>query len=138
MRVSESRAELVRAMPSGSKMFYKVKDQQCGAHYFQQCEVQLHNYTIKRLNDYTDTTNTQKSSFFIFTSSFFFAMQKKCITFAVANNFIVMRINSKREKSTATLCITAYGRYWSVNECYPPPINFHSQVHLFMHALVIC
>ena len=38
LRVSESRAELVRAMPSGSKMFYEVKDQQCGANYDQQCE----------------------------------------------------------------------------------------------------
>ena len=26
LRVSESRAELVRAMPSGSKMFYEVKE----------------------------------------------------------------------------------------------------------------
>ena len=26
LRVSENRAELVRAMPSGSKMFYKVKE----------------------------------------------------------------------------------------------------------------
>ena len=53
-------------------------------------------------------------------------MQKKCITFAAVNNFYSNEDeDSKEENTTATLCEAAHGRYWSVNECYPPPpINF--------------
>ena len=79
-------------------MFYKVKDQQC--------EAQLNAYT----------------KIFIFTSSFFFAMQKKCITFVAVNNFYSNEDeDSKEENTTATLCEAAHSRYRSVNECYPPP-----------------
>ena len=49
-------------------------------------------------------------------------MQKKCITFAAANNFYSNEDeDSKEENTTATLCEAAHSRYWSVNECSPPP-----------------
>ena len=52
-------------------------------------------------------------------------MQKKCITFAAVNNFYSNEDeDSKEENTTATLCEAAHSRYRSVNECYPPPINF--------------
>ena len=53
-------------------------------------------------------------------------MQKKCITFAAVNNFYSNEDeDSKEENTTATLCEAAHSRYRSVNECYPPPINFY-------------
>jgi len=52
-------------------------------------------------------------------------MQKKCITFAAVNNFYSNEDeDSKEENTIATLCEAAHSRYRSVNECYPPPINF--------------